>query len=87
MFAGALLRADESPRSGMLVRSARPEDLEMSAEGFADYITPIDRFFVRTHVYVPTIDVARWRLKVEGEVATTLTLTMDAVRSCPRSSW
>ena len=53
MFAGALLRADESPRSGLLVRSARPEDLEMSAEGFDDYITPIDRFFVRSHVYVP----------------------------------
>ena len=83
MFAGALLRADEKPRSDMLVRSARPEDLEMPVEGFGDYITPIDRFFVRTHVNVPMIDVARWRLRVEGEVATALTLTLDAVKKLP----
>jgi DMSO/TMAO reductase YedYZ molybdopterin-dependent catalytic subunit len=67
----------------MLVRSARPEDLEMPVEGFGDYITPIDRFFVRTHVNVPMIDVARWRLRVEGEVATALTLTLDAVKKLP----
>jgi sulfite oxidase len=83
VFAGALLHADESARSGLLVRSARPEDLEMSAEGFADYITPIDRFFVRTHVYVPMIDAAGWRLKVEGEVTTALTLSMDAIKRLP----
>jgi hypothetical protein len=43
----------------MLVHSARPEDLEMPVEGFGDYITPIERFFVRTHVNAPMIDVAR----------------------------
>ncbi|MEP7309937.1 MAG: molybdopterin-dependent oxidoreductase [Acidobacteriota bacterium] len=67
----------------MLVRSARPEDLEMPVEGFQDYITPIDRFFVRTHVTVPMIDVSRWRLRVEGEVSTALTLTLDAVKQLP----
>ncbi|MBF8299895.1 MAG: hypothetical protein HW394_265 [Acidobacteria bacterium] len=80
---GAVLRADDRPKRDMLTRSARPEDLEMPLSGFADYITPIDRFFVRTHVAVPTVDLASWRLTVEGEVASPRTLTMQDVRGLP----
>src|SRR5439155_26049436 len=56
---------------------------EMPPSGFSDYITPIEHFFVRTHVYVPTVNVSEWRLKVEGEVATPLTLTMDDLKKLP----
>ena len=80
---GALLRADDRPKGDMLSRSARPEDLEMPLSGFADYITPIDRFFVRTHVTRPTVNIAAWRLKVEGEVAAPLTLTIQDLRGLP----
>lgn len=81
--AGALLRAQDRPTRDMLVRSTRPEDLEMPLSGFSDYITPIDHFFVRTHVYVPTVDVNAWRLKVEGEVTTPLTLTLENLKLMP----
>jgi len=81
--AGALLRAEDRPKRDMLVRSTRPEDLEMPLSGFSDYITPIDHFFVRTHVYVPAIDVNAWRLKVEGEVATPLSLTLENLKLMP----
>ncbi|MBZ5591078.1 MAG: sulfite oxidase [Acidobacteriia bacterium] len=81
--AGALLRASDRPKQDMLVRSARPEDLEMALSGFSDYITPLEHFFVRTHVYVPTVNVSEWRLTVEGEVATPFTLTMDDVKKLP----
>src|SRR5439155_13188126 len=83
LFAGAVLQADDRAKRDMLVRSARPEDLEMSLSGFSDYITPIERFFVRTHVYVPTVNVSEWRLKVEGEVAMTLALTMEDLKTLP----
>ena len=78
LTAGALLAQD---KTGMNVLSRRPEDLEMPLSGFSDYITPIEHFFVRTHVYVPTVDLAAWRLVVDGEVATPLTLTMDELKS------
>jgi len=81
--AGALLRAEDRPKRDMLVRSVRPEDLEMPLSGFADYITPIEHFFVRTHVYVPSVNVSDWRLKVEGEVAAPLTLTFDELKQLP----
>jgi sulfite oxidase len=67
----------------MLVRSARPLDLEMPLSGFSDYITPIDRFFVRSHVYAPRVEIAQWRLAVEGDVTRSLTLTMDDLRAMP----
>src|SRR5215469_3007953 len=67
----------------MIVRSVRPQDLEMPISGFSAYITPAQDFFVRTHVYVPTVNPGEWRLRVEGEVLSPLTLTMDDLRALP----
>jgi DMSO/TMAO reductase YedYZ molybdopterin-dependent catalytic subunit len=85
LLAGAsFLRAEDRPKVDMLVRSVRPEDLEMSLAGFTDYITLVEHFFVRTHVYAPKVDLASWRLRVEGEVSTPLTLTMEDLRKLPQ---
>lgn len=81
--AAALLRAEDRPERDMLVRSTRPEDLEMPLSGFSDYITPIEHFFVRTHVYVPTVNANEWRLKIDGEVAGPQTLTLDDLKKLP----
>jgi len=55
----------------------------MPLAGFSDYITPIDRFFVRTHVYTPRVDRDQWRLSLEGDLTTPLTLTIDDLRRMP----
>jgi DMSO/TMAO reductase YedYZ molybdopterin-dependent catalytic subunit len=83
LAAGGVLLGEDRAKRDMIVRSVRPEDLEMPLSGFMDYITPIEHFFVRTHVYVPTVNLSEWRLKVEGEVATPLTLTMDDLQKLP----
>jgi DMSO/TMAO reductase YedYZ molybdopterin-dependent catalytic subunit len=75
--------ANAQKKTGMITLSQRPEDLEMSLDGFKDYITPIEHFFVRTHVYVPTVKLEEWRLKVDGDVATPLTLTMADLKKMP----
>ncbi len=75
--------AEDRPKQGMIVRAVQPEDLEMPLSGFVDYITPIEHFFVRTHVLVPAVNAAQWRLKVEGQVETPLSLTIDDLRSMP----
>jgi sulfite oxidase len=67
----------------MLVRSVRPEDLEMPLSGFSDYLTPAEHLFVRAHVYVPTVNLSEWRLKVDGSVATPLALTIDDLKKLP----
>jgi DMSO/TMAO reductase YedYZ molybdopterin-dependent catalytic subunit len=55
----------------------------MPDEGFRDFLTPLDHFFVRTHVAVPNVDQATWRLKIDGHVAAPLTLSMDELRRMP----
>ena len=69
----------------MIVRSARPEDFEMPLEGFNTWITPVKRFFVRTHVYTPKVDLARWQLQVEGQVDRALSLSLADLREFPRA--
>src|SRR5262245_42558761 len=67
----------------MIVRSTRPEDLEMPLEGFADFITPIDHFFVRSHVSVPKVELPRWQLKIDGHAANVLSLSMADLQKMP----
>jgi DMSO/TMAO reductase YedYZ molybdopterin-dependent catalytic subunit len=55
----------------------------MPDAGFGDFITPIERFFVRSHTAVPKVDLADWRLKIEGHVSNPLTLTMEDLRKMP----
>src|SRR5436190_2444134 len=70
--------------SGMIIRSHNPEDFEMPLDGFSTWITPADKFFIRTHLYKPTIDANKWRLKVGGQVANSLTLEMADLKKLPR---
>jgi sulfite oxidase len=92
LFAGAtaavlshvLRGANQADPSRMIVRSPRPEDLEMPLDGFRDWITPIDRFFVRCHTYTPKVNLNEWSLKIDGVVDKPMTLTMDDLKKLPR---
>lgn len=76
--------ADEADQSRMIIRSPKPEDLEMPLDGFTDWITPIDRFFVRCHTYTPKINLSEWSLKIDGKVDRPATLTLDDLKKLPR---
>src|SRR5260370_40049544 len=84
--AGVLPRLNHAAdASRMIVLSSRPEDLEMPLDGFKDWITPIDRFFVRCHTYTPERpNVSEWKLKVDGVVNQALSLSMDDLKKLPR---
>src|SRR5438045_891700 len=79
LLASALAGAGAADPSGraMIVRSARPADLEMPLAGSSDYITPIKHFVVRSHAPAPEVRIDDWRLTVEGDVAAPLRLTME----------
>jgi len=84
------LRGNVSPHEGtrlallssdvMIVREQEPLNLEMPFGSLDGFITPVDRFFVRSHFPIPQIDVKTWRLKIEGEVETPFELTCDELR-------
>jgi len=60
-------RADTLARK-LIVRSARPQDLETPVAAFTEELTPNDLFFVRSHFGPPIIDPSSWRLRIEGMV-------------------
>jgi sulfite oxidase len=92
LFAGAIAAAlprvlgaaDQADPSRMIVLSPRPEDLEMPLDGFTEWITPIDRFFVRSHTYAPKVNLSEWSLKIDGVVERPMTLTMKDLKKLPR---
>ena len=84
--AGMLPRlASTADLSKMIARSSRPADIEMPLDGFGEWITPVDRFFIRCHTYFPErANLSDWRLKVDGIVNQPLTLSMDDLKKLPR---
>ena len=82
---GLALRGDERPSQSLIVRSANPEDFEMPLSGFDTWLTPGENFFVRTHIYKPKVELADWRLQVDGLVERELTLDMADLKKLPRA--
>ncbi len=67
----------------LITYSDRPPLLESPRGVFAQAITPNDQFFVRWHMpEIPThVDLKDYRLKVNGEVETELSFTLDQLKN------
>src|SRR5947208_1633935 len=76
--------SEQTPKNNMIVRSTRPQDLEMPLDGFSSWLTPIDRFFVRSHHYVPDVKLEDWKLQIGGEVERPITLTLADIKKLPK---
>jgi DMSO/TMAO reductase YedYZ molybdopterin-dependent catalytic subunit len=71
-------RADAADK--LITRVSRPYDAETPVEAFSSWITPNDRFFVRSHFGPPPsdrIDPAFWRLRVAGLADRPLSLSLS----------
>jgi sulfite oxidase len=69
-----------------LVRSFRPQDSETPVALLNSWITPNEIFYIRSHLYTPSIDLETWTLTVDGEVERPLTLRMNDLRNMPMVS-
>jgi len=66
-----------SPFPGMTVRMNEPRNVEYPFAELKAFVTPTEQFYVRSHFAVPKIDLAVYKLTVEGEVENPLSLTLD----------
>jgi sulfite oxidase len=74
-------------KDNLIVRSLRPPDYETPVALLDSWITPVDHFYVRCHVPVPSVlDAANWTLQVDGEVTNTTTLTVADLRRMPAAT-
>jgi DMSO/TMAO reductase YedYZ molybdopterin-dependent catalytic subunit len=65
------------------VVTATPENSETPLESVRSWVTPNRLFFVRNHFAVPALDLADWRLRVEGCVAGPAEWTWDQLTALP----
>ena len=64
-----------------------PTNLETRLELLDGVITPNELFFVRNHAPTPRLDVAEYRLRVEGDaIGEAIELTMSDLRALPSES-
>jgi len=71
----------------LLVRSLRPPDYEAPVALLDSYITPVEHFYVRSHMPIPlSLDATSWSLQIEGDLATPTTLSLDDLRKMPSTS-
>jgi DMSO/TMAO reductase YedYZ molybdopterin-dependent catalytic subunit len=71
-------------KRGLIVHSPRPLDLETPPELLDTWITPVSRFFVRSHFYIPHVEAAQWRLSIEGLVEKPFQLSLDEIVKMPQ---
>jgi DMSO/TMAO reductase YedYZ molybdopterin-dependent catalytic subunit len=75
--------APQSPaktETSLTVASESPYCAETPLGDLNSWITPTERFFVRSHFAVPEVDVSTWRLVVDGEVDEPLSISFDELR-------
>lgn len=68
----------------LIPRSLRPPDYETPVDLLDPFLTPLEHFYVRSHLPIPgSVDPRTWTVEVGGEVATPLRLTLDELRRMP----
>src|SRR5262245_7086352 len=82
-FAGLALAQQPG---GLIIREKEPENLEFPFATLDSYLTPTERFYIRSHFAVPKLEAKAWRLKVEGAVERPLELTYNELRQLPSRS-
>jgi DMSO/TMAO reductase YedYZ molybdopterin-dependent catalytic subunit len=74
-------------KDALLRRSLRPPDYETPVSLLDSFITPAEHFYVRSHLPVPTaLDASSWTLRIEGDVTTPVTVTLDEIRKLPAAT-
>jgi sulfite oxidase len=69
----------------LLQMNGYPLNVETPLELLTDYLTPNELFFVRSHWLPRMPERKTWRLVVDGDVRTPLTLTLDDLKKMPRA--
>lgn len=63
-------------KENMIVRSRTYMDLEMPVHMIDSWVTPVELFYVRNHLPMPSVNLAEWSLTISGEVERPLELKL-----------
>lgn len=71
----------------LIVRSMRPPDYETPVALLDSWLTPVEHFYVRSHMPTPpALEADGWSLQIDGEVATPVTLSLAELKTLPTAT-
>ena len=76
-------RANQSPSIGLITRQKEPRVLETPLDRVDSFLTPTELFYVRSHSPAPRLELASYRLQIDGAVRSPLSLTYQELRDMP----
>jgi DMSO/TMAO reductase YedYZ molybdopterin-dependent catalytic subunit len=71
---------------GMIIRQKEPVNLESPFDQLDAFLTPTDLFYIRSHFAAPKMDMAAYRLRIDGAVENPLSVTYDELRAMPSAT-
>ncbi|MEO8499251.1 MAG: molybdopterin-dependent oxidoreductase, partial [Planctomycetota bacterium] len=81
-FAGRSLFAAPESNSGLIVHTRVPHNAEPPLNALVQsWITPNELFYVRSHAPVPSVDLGKFRLSVEGMVDKPFEISLEQLQS------
>lgn len=83
LFAQTQSAAQRYGKEKLIIRSTRPPDFETPVALLDSFITPVEHFYVRSHLPIPQVDASAFSLKIDGEVGSPLTLSLDELKKLP----
>jgi DMSO/TMAO reductase YedYZ molybdopterin-dependent catalytic subunit len=79
-------RARASEPGPLIQLASRPPNYESTRAAFGSRITPLERFYIRSHFDTPLVDPAIWRLSIGGLVERPLTFSLAELESMPQAT-
>ena len=70
--------------AGLIIRQWEPTNLEMPFDQVDSYLTPTELFYIRSHFLAPKLDMADYRLKIDGAVRTPLSVARNSRPFAPQ---
>lgn len=81
------MEAHDGDTADLTTISEDPECRETTLASLDSWITPTERFYLRSHFSdVPNVDASTWRLSVDGEAEQPFELTYEELKSLPARS-
>src|ERR1700726_4737137 len=81
--AGGIQNAHRSSSSGLIIRQQDPKNLETPFDQIDSFLTPTELFYIRSHFPAPKLDLASYRLRIDGAVRNPFSLSYQELRDMP----
>src|SRR3984957_4543635 len=80
---GEIKEPRQSASMGLIIRQKDPKNLETPFDRVDSFLTPTELFYIRSHFPAPKLDLAGYRLRVDGAVRNPFSLSYQELRDLP----